>query len=197
MHPLHIRTTVTDAFAQVDADSGSFKPQKDNATRAFSQGTLLSRESEMTALVDRSVEKLEQHLRDEDGALIDINPWVGNLVLDIHSQLTMSQNLAAIDMGPHMHPVVSNMHSAVTTIQYCMQLSYLPSVLTALPGLLLPARDIFTVLGRVPPLGPAINDRLASDKPLSGRKDFGAYERSSEPHATDASSLSPSPKSSN
>ena len=133
----------------------------------------------MTALVDRSVEQLKQYLGDQVDSRIDINPWVGNLVLDIHSQLTMSRNLAAIDLGPLMHPVVSNMHSAVTTIQYCMQLSYLPSALTALPGWLLPARDIFTVLGRVPPLGPAINDRLAtcSDKPLPDRKDFGECER--------------------
>jgi hypothetical protein len=131
----------------------------------------------MIALVDRSVEQLKQYLGDQVGSRIDINPWVGNLVLDIHSQLTMSRNLAAIDLGPLMHPVVSNMHSAVTTIQYCMQLSYLPSALTALPGLLLPGRDIFTVLGRVPPLGPAINDRLASDKPLLDRKDFGECER--------------------
>jgi hypothetical protein len=80
-------------------------------------------------------------------------------------------------LGPLMHPVVSNMHSAVTTIQYCMQLSYLPSALTALPGLLLPGRDIFTVLGRVPPLGPAINYRLDSDKPLPDQKDFGECER--------------------
>jgi hypothetical protein len=131
----------------------------------------------MIALVDRSVEQLKQYLGDQVGSRIDINPWVGNLVLDIHSQLTMSRNLAAIDLGPLMHPVVSNMHSAVTTIQYCMQLSYLPSALTALPGLLLPGRDIFTVLGRVPPLGPAITDRLASDKPLLDRKDFGECER--------------------
>jgi hypothetical protein len=131
----------------------------------------------MTALVDRSVEQLKQYLGDQVGSRIDINPWVGNLVLDIHSQLTMSRNLAAIDLEPLMHPVVSNMHSAVTTIQYCMQLSYLPSALTALPGLLLPGRDIFTVLGRVPPLGPAINDRLASDKPLPDRKDFSECER--------------------
>jgi hypothetical protein len=131
----------------------------------------------MTALVDRSVELLKQYLGDQVDSRIDINPWVGNLVLDIHSQLTMSRNLAAIDLGPLMHPVVGNMHSAVTTIQYCMQLSYLPSALTALPGLLLPGRDIFTVLGRVPPLGPAINDRLASDKPLLDRKDFGECER--------------------
>jgi hypothetical protein len=131
----------------------------------------------MTALVDRSVELLKQYLGDQVDSRIDINPWVGNLVLDIHSQLTVSRNLAAIDLGPLMHPVVGNMHSAVTTIQYCMQLSYLPSALTALPGLLLPGRDIFTVLGRVPPLGPAINYRLDSDKPLPDQKDFGECER--------------------
>lgn len=131
----------------------------------------------MTSLVDRSVKQLEQYLRDQDDARIDINPWIGNMVLDIHSQLTISRDLAAIDLGPLMHPVVSNMHSAVTMIQYCMQLSYLPSALTSLPGLLLPGRDIFTVLGRVPPLGVAINDRLASDKQLLGRQDFGEYKR--------------------
>jgi hypothetical protein len=131
----------------------------------------------MTSLVDRSVRQLEQHLRDRDDTRIDINPWLGNIVLDVHSQLTMSQNLAAIDLGPLMHPVVSKMHSAVIVIQYCMQLSYLPTALTSLPGLLLPGRDIFTVLGRVPPLGTAINDRLASDKQLPGRQDFGEFER--------------------
>lgn len=136
----------------------------------------------MTSLVDRSVKQLEQYLRGENNPRININPWVGNMVLDIHSQLTMSKNLAAIDLGPLMHPVVSNMHSAVTTIQYCMQLSYLPSALTTLPGLLLPGRDIFTVLGRIPPLGPAINDRLASDKELSDRQDFGEYDTPLNPN---------------
>ena len=129
----------------------------------------------MSPYIDRSFDALRRHLGDRKESAIDINSWLGNLVLDIHTQLTMSQDLAAIDLSPVQHSVVTNMHKAVTVIQYCTQLQYLPRILTCLPGLI-PARDIFTVIGSVPPLGPAISDRLAT---TDEQDDFGGFQSSS------------------
>lgn len=124
----------------------------------------------MAGYINRGIAGLQAHLKDGHGPKVDINSWVGNMVMDIHSQLTMSHEAAAVELGSVLHPVVSRMHSAVTTIQYCTQLQYLPTLLTWLPKML-PSKDVFTVLGGIPPLGPAITERLA-EKDIQ-RNDFG------------------------
>ena len=124
--------------------------------------------------IDRGIEGLKSHLP-LNTARVDINSWVGNMVLDIHTQMTMSRDFAAVDRGSALHPIVSGMHSAVTVIQYCTQLQYLPKSLVSIPKLL-PDRDIFTVLGSIPPLGPAMTARLAEDDAQTRREDFSKFQ---------------------
>lgn len=132
----------------------------------------------MALQIDRGIENLKSYLQGTKGQKINIEPWVGNMVLDIHSRLTMSHDFAATDLGPKLHPIVSKMHSAVTVIQYCTQLQYLPKFLISLPKLL-PQKDIFTVLGNIPPLGPAITARLAKAEHSTEAHDFGKHGRPS------------------
>lgn len=126
----------------------------------------------MSHFIDRGIDGIRSHVASTFSKRVDMHSWVGNMVIDIHTQLTMSRNFAAVNRGPSLHPIVSGMHSAVTTIQYCTQLQYLPKILTSIPKVI-PSRDIFTVLGSIPPLGPALEARLLEDEKLIHREDFG------------------------
>lgn len=148
------------------------KPQKRNATRAFSNGSLLRRGSVFAACTDLSIEILGGHLLNKQPPMIDIDPWIGNLVLDIHAQLTMSQDLEAIKLGPTAHPLVSRMHATVIALQHSSQLVYLPGIFSFIKALL-PRVDLFSAVGNIPPLGPALAARLESEPNIRTSQDFG------------------------
>ena len=67
------------------------KSQKKNAIRAFSHGTLLGRANVFTTCTNRSIETLKAYLARQQQPRVRIDSWMGNLVLDIHAQLTMSR----------------------------------------------------------------------------------------------------------
>ncbi|KAF2173632.1 hypothetical protein M409DRAFT_15910 [Zasmidium cellare ATCC 36951] len=167
-------TAFNNSDSLVDANSRDFKSQKNNATRAFSNGSLLRRSPTMATYIDRSIELLRTYLSDKQVSTIDIDPWIGNIVLDTHAKLTISQDFGAVELGPIPHTLVTNMHRAVTTIQYCTQLQYLPHALKFLTKLM-PSRDIFTVLGKIPPLGTAIAKRIAKEHDESVSQDFVSH----------------------
>nr|POE54377.1 cytochrome p450 monooxygenase dtxs2 [Quercus suber] len=162
----------------VDANSRDYKPQKKTAIRAFSQGSLLRRSHVMTPYVDSGIKRLSEYLNDNNRATADVNSWIGNMVLDMQGELTLSHNFEAVKLGSVQHSMVSNMHRAVTVIQYCTQLQYLPDWLLVL-WRLFPSRDVFAVVGSVPPLGPALTHRLSDEPESKGEQDFGTLNRAS------------------
>lgn len=126
--------------------------------RGFSTKALTSRSHDMSGYIKESVERLRSHMQ-HDHAPVNIEPFIGNAVLDIHAKLTIGHDFEAVTEGPRLHSLIKRMHSATTVIQYCVLLTYLPFGLKNLPSLFGGA-DVFSVFSGLQPIGPAIARRV-------------------------------------
>ncbi|KZF21950.1 cytochrome P450 [Xylona heveae TC161] len=157
----------------VDADSTTYKAQKKNALRGFSHQELIKKGGIMTFYADDFIQNLKNSFEKGNLGAVNIDAWIGNTILDIHGKLVIGQDFGAIHRGPLLHFIVKSMHKAVTVIQYVALLQYLPRVFTSLLSLpIFPRRDIFAVFSNLPPLGPAINERIATEKGLDKSSDM-------------------------
>lgn len=145
---------------QVGAKSAEYKVQKNNAVRVFSHGQLLQKGDIILSHIESFTRNLKVYLENQNNESIDIDAWIGNLILDIHVKLTIGQNFHAIDKGSSSHPLVNTMHKTAKVLQYLTQLLYLPLSLSSLFNSQIFRRDIFTIFNRIPPLGTAITERL-------------------------------------
>lgn len=130
----------------------------------------------MASYIRRSVQNLKVHVMDSKNSPIDIDSWIGNTVLDTHAKLTINQDFDAVENGQSLHSINKTMHRATIIVQHFMQLRYLPWIIRSLPTMLprlLPGRDMFSVFGRLPPLGPAITKRMEAGERQDGNADFG------------------------
>lgn len=142
------------------AKSAEYKVQKNNAVRGFSHGQLLQKGNIILSHVKSFTLHLKRYVGNKSDESIDIDAWIGNLILDIHVKLTIGHEFNAIDNGPSSHPLVKTMHKTAKVLQYLTQLLYLPLSLSSLSNLKIFRRDIFTIFSRIPPLGTAITERL-------------------------------------
>ncbi|KAL4898850.1 cytochrome P450 [Aspergillus multicolor] len=155
-------TVFGDSDTLASASSGRYKAQKNNAVRGFSHTQLLQKENDMISSITPFVNRLQRHLGRKRAGTIDIDAWLGNLVLDLHVNLTVGHKFHAVEQGPLAHPLVKVMHRVTTVLQFSTQLLYLPLSRASLSGLrIFPRWDLFSVFSSMPPLGPAITDRLA------------------------------------
>ena len=116
----------------------------------------------MSTYVGESIQNLKSYAKEHDEP-VNIEPFIGNAVLDIHARLTVGHGFGAVkEEEPRLHFLVRRMHSAVTVIQYCVQLSYLPSAAKSIPSMF-GGIDVFSVFGRLDPIGPAITERVEGD----------------------------------
>ena len=113
----------------------------------------------MSTYVEESIQHLKSYVKEHDEP-VNIEPFIGNAVLDIHARLTVGHGFEAVkEKEPRLHFLVRHMHSAVTVIQYCGQLAYLPSAVKCIPSMF-GSKDVFSVFGGLDPIGPAITKRV-------------------------------------
>ena len=155
------------------AKSAEYRVQKNNAVRGFSQGQLLQKGDVILSHVESFTHNLKKYLENKKDDIIDIDAWIGNLILDIHVKLTIGHEFHAIDKGPLSHALVSTMHKTAKILQYITQLLYLPLSLSPLSHSRIFRRDIFTIFSKLPPLGTAITERLERMSAADNCMDLG------------------------